>query len=766
MRRIVIAPKEAHQNLYNFYRKDNPFCDVKFYTLESFLNEANYQSDDSSLLYLIKNHSLDYYEAQEHLRFIKRIKISSSNSQKINKLIALQKELIANNLLFKNEYFDYEISNAEIDIYFYSDLNQELLNVIKDKKYTFHKLEKATYPKVYNFFNNNDELSFLFNKISELISNGVKANDICLFGLTESDELTFRRLKDSYGLNFNNAYRKNYLAKNYINKFVNDCLDHSADEVLANLGEINDETYEEFLTLVNRFKIEGISLDKQSGIYKALFKSKYLKEDYYVDAINVVDKPIAKEGGYLFIINFVQGKYPIISRDNDYLSNEEKAEIGLNTSDIKNAINIAEFSEYLRQNMDIFVSFSNRNYTDKYSKSPLIKILNLSVIDKVKLTNYYSLKEAKLAYANLKDLRRNYLDPNVLLESFDNLGIFLPYRLYNYRYKKVNHFFPEKVLKLSYTQVKTYYQCKFKYYLDNVLNLDESETNFNMSVGTLAHAIFERIGENKTFDELYEEELAKITSFDKYDWVYLRRIKEEIRKTYEYIIRFEKQIDSPKIYREIGSKDLIKLDEHTNLVGKIDKLITFNGNNFVIIDYKMGHEEFSENLVEYGLSLQLPTYALIAKNKDDLKSLQLAGLFIQRFIVSKSIASKVDTSNEDKPLLSGVYLADENVIGKLDSSLSNAPSNYIYSCKLKKDGGFSSERAKSEQYFDDISLKAKDLILKASHSIIDNDFEIDPKIISGDNKSCKYCPYRDICYRDERAYKIYTNGTGEEDGTD
>ena len=309
MRRIVIAPKEAHQNLYNFYRKDNPFCDVKFYTLESFLNEANYQSDDSSILYLIKNHSLDYYEAQEYLRYIKRIKISSSSSQKINKLITLQKELLENNLLFKNEYFDYEISNAEIDIYFYSEFNQELLNIIEDKKYKFCKFKKDTYPKVYNFFNNNDELSFLFNKISELISKGTKANDIYLFGLTESDELTFKRLKESYGLNFNNAYRKNYLSKNYINQFVNDCLDHPVDEALANLGEVGDETYEEFLTLVNRFKIDGISLDKQSGIYKALFKSKYLKEDYFVDAINVVDKPIAKEGCYLFIINFIQGKY-------------------------------------------------------------------------------------------------------------------------------------------------------------------------------------------------------------------------------------------------------------------------------------------------------------------------------------------------------------------------------------------------------------------------------------------------------------------------
>ena len=305
--------------------------------------------------------------------------------------------------------------------------------------------------------------------------------------------------------------------------------------------------------------------------------------------------------------------------------------------------------------------------------------------------------------------------------------------------------------------------------MDRVLDLGEDETNLNLNIGIIAHAIFERIDEDKTFDELYEEEVNKIDSFDKYDWVYLRRIKEEIRKSFEYIKLFEKQITNPTILRETSGSSKNKelsLDNNTKLVGKIDKLVMFGDNEFAIIDYKLGREEYSENLVQYGLSLQLPIYALIAKEGDRLYDKNLAGLFIQRFVQSETIVSKVDEEADSKPLLAGVYLNDPAIMSKLDSSLSESASRYIYSCKLKKDGTISSKRAKEPEYFASLSEEARKFVLLTSKGILSNDFEIDPKIVSGDNKSCKKCPYRDICYRDEKAYKIYSNGTGEENGED
>lgn len=767
MKTIVIAPNEAKFNLYALYRKDNPFRDIKFYSLEQFLNEANYQSDDRSLIYLIKEHDLSIDEAKEYLSFIRRIKIDKSNNPKIQKLIAYQKELLDQNLLFKNEYFEYELKNAQIDIYYYSKFNKELMNIIQDKHYEFKSFSNLKVNTVYNFANNIDELSFVFNKISELISNGVKASDIYLYGLKDDDELVYLRLKDNYHLNFNNAYRKNYLSKMFVSRFINEYL--YDEDIVSKLDEFkDDEIYPEFLTILEKYKIEGISKNKQLSIYKSIFKSKYIPSLKYVEAVNIVNKPISKDGGYLFIINFTQGNYPSLVKDVAYLNNAEKLELGLNTSEDENAANLEQFSEYLRQNANIFVSFSNRSYSEKYYPSPLIKLLNLEVNNKAIIQNYYSLEEAKLTYANLEDLRRNYLDNNPLLTSFKNSKLTIPYRLYDYRYHKVIHYMDSEVLKLSYSSAKTYNECKFKYYLDRVLKLDECETTFSMNVGNLGHAIFERLDEDKSFEQIYEEELKKIDSFSGFDFVYLRRIKKEIQRSFEYIKQFENQIKNKNIERETSgtySNKPIKLDDNTYLTGKIDKLINFGDNHFAIIDYKTGSEKYEEGLVEYGFSLQLPTYALIASKGDRFEGKKLAGLFIQKFIASSAITSQIDFDKSEKPLLSGVYLDDPNVIAELDTSLSTSPSNYIYSCKLVSSGGFAAKnRNRSEQYFDEISKIAEAKLIETSKGILANDFEINPKIIKGQNKSCSYCPYRDICYRNEKSYVIYSTEGEEENG--
>ena len=75
-------------------------------------------------------------------------------------------KLLYGNKFLNFNYFDYELSNSTIDIYYYSQNNNELLNIIKDKQYEFIELEKKAYPCIYNFANNVDELSFVFNKIN------------------------------------------------------------------------------------------------------------------------------------------------------------------------------------------------------------------------------------------------------------------------------------------------------------------------------------------------------------------------------------------------------------------------------------------------------------------------------------------------------------------------------------------------------------------------------------------------------------------------
>ena len=50
----------------------------------------------------------------------------------------------------------------------------------------------------------------------------------------------------------------------------------------------------------------------------------------------------------------------------------------------------------------------------------------------------------------------------------------------------------------------------------------------------------------------------------------------------------------------------------------------------------------------------------------------------------------------------------------------------------------------------------ENLINKTVDSIIEADFTINPKVIDGENVSCKFCEYRDICFRREKDI-VYIN---------
>ena len=52
--------------------------------------------------------------------------------------------------------------------------------------------------------------------------------------------------------------------------------------------------------------------------------------------------------------------------------------------------------------------------------------------------------------------------------------------------------------------------------------------------------------------------------------------------------------------------------------------------------------------------------------------------------------------------------------------------------------------------------KTLNKISLASNKILEADFNINPKIIDGENIGCKYCKYKDICFIKEED-KVYIN---------
>jgi ATP-dependent helicase/DNAse subunit B len=65
-------------------------------------------------------------------------------------------------------------------------------------------------------------------------------------------------------------------------------------------------------------------------------------------------------------------------------------------------------------------------------------------------------------------------------------------------------------------------------------------------------------------------------------------------------------------------------------------------------------------------------------------------------------------------------------------------------------------------YYEEILSIVEQKIEEAINNIINAKFDINPKVVKGENISCKFCKYKDICYK---KYKdsVVISQAGDED---
>ena len=159
----------------------------------------------------------------------------------------------------------------------------------------------------------------------------------------------------------------------------------------------------------------------------------------------------------------------------------------------------------------------------------------------------------------------------------------------------------------------------------------------------------------------------------------------------------------------------------------------------MIIDYKTGNPSIDLNNLPYGIDIQLPIYVYLAKNA--FKDIQIGGFYLQKILSSTTELDK----KRDELKLQGYSNSDVNILKKVDNSYEN--SHLIKSLKMTANGFYSYSKILSNKQIDEICNIVDDVIRTTSDSILNGYFEINPKEIDGELVGCKYCKYKDICYR-------------------
>ena len=741
-KKIIICPNEEKIKILNNLNNNN-LHSYKFLTKEEYLNNYYFSYNEDTIYYLIKTYNYNIDVCKKYLKYLYVVDIDKKyNNKKLIFLQNLKKELIDNKLLiFHNDFKDY-LKDYDIEVRNYYSLDlyeEEALNYKFDRK-----ADNINVP-VYEFKTIEEEVNYVCIKIYELLNKGIDINKIFLVNITNDYLFTLKKVFNYYKIPLNIDMHNSI----YGTKIVKDFL--LTDNI--DLEDVNKN-------LINKKIINILSSlnNMDNDIYKREILIDKLKNTYfnpiiYDNAVNIKDLYSCSftKDEYVFVLGFNQELLPKLYQDIDYLNDFEKEEVSMYKSNYLNKRE-KEIVSYLLSNIpNLYLSYKLESPFDKYYRSSLINDLDLEIITDYQDNYTYSNLYNKIRIGEAMDLYYLYGEKNNILSLNNNYHI--PYNTYSNSFTGIkNDTYLENILhplKISYTSLNTYNECKFKYYLKYVLKIDEYQDLFAAFIGSLFHEVLSLYKKsNFTIDNLIDNYLEKRVLNLK-EKLLLVRIRKEIKKLIEEInIQDEYTSYKDEYYEKEFIVDLDKKVE-TKFIGFIDKIMfrkEIEDTYLSIIDYKTGKIDTNIEPMKYGLHMQLPVYLYLVHYSKVISNPIFTGIYYQSILFDYPTWNlKLEKDLNERYLLKGYSTTNIDVLEKFDQTYSD--SKYIKSLKYSTDKGFGtySKVISNDELYNLITFTKKHIEEKVDE-IIAGDFIINPKVYNQENISCKYCNFKDICY--------------------
>lgn len=764
---IIITTKNNKPILLEEINKIDKILDIKIITTKELKNKYLFSYNEQTILYLMNKYNLKYTVALIYLENLYYIENKKYDSDKLNFLVKIKQELINNNLLiFDNNYKEY-LKNKKIIVYKIKNLNKleqtiinELQNVTIIEENT--KLYKH---KIYKFTTLEEEVEFVAKKISELINNNIPINNIKITNLDNDYTNSIQRIFKLFNLTLeeeNNSLYSYDITKDFLNNYkenINETLEYIKEKY--NITKEN-KIYNEIVNIINAFAWTDNYLKVKPLIEQKLKDTKYIKPKQK-NSIKIIDylNDYIEDNDYVFMLNFNQNSIPKIYKDEDYITDNLKKYINIETTIEKNKLQKENTIKSINNIKNLTITYKEKTNTKTYYPSILIKELNLEE-QEIKDNNIsYSCLNDKI---NLTKYLDNYIKYNIktnklekLLYNYNNIN----YLSYNNEYNKINkQEFLEYInnkLYLSYTSIDTYYKCAFKYYLTNILKLEPYEETFSTIIGKVFHYILEKSLNNdidiqKEINVYLENNNITFTNKERF---FFNKLTKDLNNLVEKI---KKQLEFTKLKDALYEQKIIinkQEDIEVSITGIIDKVMYKKQQDKTIvslIDYKTGTIDLNLDYIKNGLGLQLPMYLYLIKNSNLIENPLFAGFYLQKILKEK----------EENYKLEGYSNIDEDIIKEFDISYKD--SEIIKGLKVKNDGNFySTAKVLTNTQIEEIISLVEDNINKAIYNIKNCNFEINPKKIENiTNISCKYCTMNDICFMKEKNIEIIKKEAGEE----
>ncbi len=743
---LLVVPNDIKEDIILEVTEEKPLVNIKYISLEN-LRRSFFEYDEKAIYYLMKHYNLKYEVALIYLDNMLYLKKKSYDSEKLNNLLKLKVEV-------KNLIKTRKINFDNIVVYGY-DLSNFDLELLKDKKITMVK-DKGSYIHncVYEFKTINEEVEFVFDKIAELIKQGIGINKIKLMGVTNSYYSILKRMGYFYNIPISIPNDIN-LYQTTIGKYF---IDNLSDTVIDEIKEkfTNQDIINKVIDIYNKYIEYDINDIKDLIIYDlkhTKIKNKELKNS--VKLISFDSK--VSDDDYVFILGFNYGSIPVIYKDEDFFNDEEKKLLGLFTSQELNKLEKMKIIDKINSIKNLYITYKLQDNKEKYLISNLNEELNLKIIKDYKSSfNHSDLYNQIVLSSSLdKLIKYGVKDENlVYLNNYD-----LNYRKYDNKYNKIEN---EDLLKylndnllLSYSSIDNYYKCSFRYYLNNILKVNKFEETYQTVLGSLFHYVLSKAF---TDDFDFEKEYQTFLDNQKYQFnnkeiFFIEKLKNELKFIIDTI---KKQYQNLNLNQALYEQKIF-IDKSTSIkvtfMGIIDKILYKEEDNqtiLCIIDYKTGNPILDIDNTKYGLEMQLPIYLYLSKELK-FKNIKIAGFYLQKILnneINKDNNHSYLELKENNLKLQGYTNDDLNILEKFDKTYEN--SQVIKSLKTTSNGFSHYSKMINDEEIGKLIEIVDEKINFARDNILNGSFDINPKRLDGENIGCLYCPFIDICYRQEK----------------
>lgn len=764
---LIICPNNIKRKVVTELNQKDKLISYKVMDLKEFTENYFFSYSKKTIFYLMNKLKLKYNIVLEYLESLYYLENKNYNSKKLNDLLTLKKDLETNNLLTYNLFFKYYLNKTNVVVYGYNELDpfyENIFSTLPSFNYIKELYNKKNHT-VYEFDDIQDEIAYICHDIKEKLDRGVSINNIKIINPGSEYQNPLKsvfnwchiplRLDEKVSI-YDIEIGKEILAKIKEN--------NSFSEIITSYqGEFDAEIINKIINIFNEY----VDFDRDTkDLYEMIendLKNTYLSKKQEKDCVTVCTLDELDKNDYAYLIGFNKENYPAIYKDEDFLSDSMKHELGLFDSNNKNINSLNELKNKLNQDINLIITYKLKTAFNSYNPCLLIKEEGYDVIKNPKISfsisNFYNeitlSKEYDKFYKygtiseNLEYLMPNYKD--------------LEYRTYDNKFKGINNENLLSSLKnpftLSYSTIDEFYRCGFRYYISNILKIkDENIDEFYMNIGNIFHYVLSQCFNNDfNFDKSWNKEASKYEfTFDKI--ILLEKLKQELKydieiinkhKTYSYFDEYlyEKRFSIP-----------IKNDKNipVNFVGIVDKISYLKEETRTLVavtDYKTGHLPSNLNNVIYGIGMQLPIYLYFIKRSSLFPNLEIVGFYLQKIInkdMKATSGKTIDELKENALKLVGYSTDNEELLEKFDMTYYD--SQVISSLKKKKEGFYAYSKILSDKEMQKMDEIVETKIEEGTNSILNGDFTINPKKVDKDLIGCEFCSYRDICFRTEMDY--------------